>query len=144
MSESTGAEAIPKQIPPAVLLVEDENDLREAIREVLSAQGCRVDAAASGTEALRHVLAREYHIVISDIRLPGMNGLELTRLLSRRIHSPQIILITAFPGPDTQKDAYSAGATHFLPKPISLAGLANLVSRLAITVAKGNESVQRS
>lgn len=144
MPECTSAEAVSKQIPPEVLLVEDEDDLREAIRDILSAKGCRVDAAASGTEALRHVLAREYHMVISDIRLPGMNGLELTRLLSRRTQSPQIILITAFPGPDTEKEAYRAGATHFMPKPISLAGLANLVSRLAMTVDKGNESVRSS
>jgi len=68
--------------------------------------------------------------VISDIRLPKGDGLELTRLLSRRIHSPPIILITAFPSPETIRDSYAAGATRVMAKPLSLAALVELVGDL--------------
>jgi CheY-like chemotaxis protein len=114
----------------SVLLVEDERDLRGLIRDVLVMQGCRVDTAASGSDALKHVLDREYKVVISDIRLPKMDGLELTRLLSRRIHSPRIILMTANPDPETIRDGYAAGALHVLSKPLSLTALVRLVGEL--------------
>ena len=116
--------------PLSVLLVEDEGDLRGIIRDVLVMQGCSVDTAANGSDALLHILGQEYHVVISDIRLPKVDGLELTRLLSRRIHSPRIILMTAFPNPEMIRDGYAAGATHVLSKPVSLTALARLVGEL--------------
>jgi two-component system response regulator PilR (NtrC family) len=144
MPDNANAEAAAGSMTPSVLVVDDEGDLRMAIRDVLSMQGCWVDTAASAAEALRYVLSRNYQIVVSDIRLPEMDGLELARLLSRRVHSPRIILMTAFGSPEIVKEAYAAGASHYMPKPISLATLSRLVKQLAETPAEGDPSVRRS
>jgi CheY-like chemotaxis protein len=118
---------VSKNPPRSVLVVDDEADLRGAIRDVLVMRGCRVDTAATGVEALRHVLAREYQVVISDIRLPKMDGFELARLLKRRVRSPRILLMTAYFDPQTVSEGYSAGAELVLSKPLSLAALVRLV-----------------
>jgi CheY-like chemotaxis protein len=144
MSEAANAEAAPGASAPSVLVVDDERDLRMAIRDVLSMQGFWVDTAASAAEALRHVLSRNYQVVVSDIRLPQMDGLELARLLSRRVQSPRIVLMTAFASPETVKEAYAAGASHYMPKPISLATLSRLVKELADAPAQGDPSLRRS
>jgi DNA-binding response OmpR family regulator len=144
MSEGAGAPAVAKGVAPSILVVEDEGDLRAAIRDVLSMQGFWVDTAASGSEALRHVLSRVYQIVVSDIHLPQMDGFELTRLLRRRAQSPHVILITAYPSAETVNQAYAAGASHFMPKPIRLATLSRLVKTLAGAGAAGEESEERS
>jgi CheY-like chemotaxis protein len=133
MAESSNPPPTPTPAAPSVLVVEDEEDLRGAIREVLTMRGCSVDTAATGTEALRHVVGRRYQVVISDIHPPQIDGIELARLLSRRTCSPGIILITAFAGPDTEMKAYAAGARYFLPKPVSLTALARVVEELGMT-----------
>jgi CheY-like chemotaxis protein len=144
MSGSANGETVSRPSAPSVLVVEDDRDLRMAMRDVLSMQGCWVDTAASAPEALRLVLSRNYQIVVSDIHLPQMDGMELARLLSRRVHSPRIILVTVFPSPETVKEAYAAGASQCMSKPISLAALYRLVKELADAGVEGDSSLPRT
>jgi DNA-binding response OmpR family regulator len=115
-----------------VLVVEDEEDLRNAIRDILRAGGCAVDTAGSVAEALRHVLGRDYDVVISDVHLTKSNGIELARLLSRRIRSPRIILMTADPAPELVLEGYGAGASQVLSKPVSLTLLLRTVEEAPV------------
>lgn len=115
-----------------VPVVEDEEDLRSAIRDVLRAGGCSVDTAGSVAEALRHVLGRDYDVVISDVHLTKSDGIELARLLSRRIRSPRIILTTADPSPELILEGYGSGASQVLSKPISLTLLRRAVEEAPI------------
>ena len=115
-----------------VLIVEDEVDLRGAIRDVLRSSGCAVDTAGSVPEALRCVLGRDYDVVISDIHLPKSDGLELARLLSRRVRSPRIILMTADPSPELILEGYGAGASQVLSKPVSLTLLLRVVEEAPV------------
>jgi DNA-binding response OmpR family regulator len=127
MPDPMRAEPGPRTLEHRVLVVEDEEDLRAAIRDVLRSAGCSVDTASSVAEALRHVLGRDYDVVISDIRLPKTDGIELARLLSRRVRSPRIVLMTSAPDPGLVLEGYTAGATHVLPKPLSLVSLLRIV-----------------
>ena len=111
----------------SILVVEDDQALRQAIRDVLSSQGFWVDVAASGSEALRYVLVRKYQIVISELSVPKVDGIELARLLTRRIDSPRIILTSANPDPGWVKAAFEAGASRVLSKPLNLASLSGVV-----------------
>jgi DNA-binding response OmpR family regulator len=116
----------------SILVVEDDEALRGSIRDVLSAQGFWVDVAASGSEALRHVLVRKYHIVISDLSVPKVDGIELARLLSRRIDSPRIILTSGNPDPGWVKVALDAGASRVVSKPLDLTSLIGVVEELGL------------
>ena len=67
----------------AVLVVDDEDDIRETLAEILEIAGYSVDTATSGLDGLARLGARDYHAVISDVSMPGMNGMEFYRHLAR-------------------------------------------------------------
>lgn len=102
-----------------VIVVDDEPIIRELVRESLRARGFEVQEAASGAEALRHLAADPYDLLISDIWMPGMSGLEL--LGAAREVSPMIssILITGAASLATAREAARQGAYDYLPKPFS-------------------------
>jgi CheY-like chemotaxis protein len=130
MSDRSKAGAALAQSHLSILVVEDDPALREALRSALSSQGCWVDTAATSPEALRHVLVRNYHVVVSSLSLPGLDGLELARLLSRRIHSPRIVLLSGNSDPKWVKQAFDAGASRVFPKPLSVPALAEVIEEL--------------
>ncbi|HEY4183512.1 MAG TPA: response regulator [Polyangia bacterium] len=111
-----------------VLIVDDNLDLAENIAEILQFDGHITEVATSGEEALP--LADRVHpeVVITDYRLPGINGAALLRLFRQRT-SPFIrtVVISAYTDEGTMNEAKEAGAT-FLPKPIDFGRLCRLVA----------------
>ena len=97
-----------------------------------------MDAVETASEALRKVLSRNYGVVISEAHLSRMDGIELARHLSRRIHSPVIILTATWSEQDweTEREAYLAGAMHFLSKPLSLTTLSRLMNEIRNMLSK--------
>jgi two-component system response regulator FlrC len=118
--------------PVEVLVVEDDPDMCAAIRDSLELAGFSVTTAAAGNEAARLLSRGRYAVLVSDIRLPGMSGTELARRAVAQAEPPQVVLITAFPDARTVKEAYGAGASHFLAKPLSLRNLARVVDQAAL------------
>ncbi len=110
-----------------VLVVEDDEDLRSLIYVGLLLQGMSGDAAADGLEGLKYALERKYDVVISDIRLPGLGGIDLARRICKQDGHPKIVLLTAFANPQMIKDGIAAGACRVLSKPIGLKVLAQVV-----------------
>lgn len=101
-----------------LLIVEDEETLRESLRRVLHHEGYEVDSVESSEAALEVIRDKHYDIVITDIILPGMNGIDLVRTCRKR--NPEIILIviTAFASIETAVEAIRAGAYDYLIKPV--------------------------
>jgi len=101
----------------AVLVVEDDDSMREAIERLLSAAGFRCTAYASADALLARGVDEDSACVISDLRLPGMSGLELLATLRERDISLPFILITAHDAPGLRQKAMSRGAAAYLAKP---------------------------
>ena len=114
-----------------ILLVEDDLEMREAIREVLQMSGFIVHTAADGDEAALLALADAFDVLLSDIRLPGQSGIALARSLKGRAHPPKIILITAYPEWKVYEEATVAGAAAVISKPLDLFKLAGVVQEVA-------------
>ncbi|MEQ8816302.1 MAG: response regulator [Thalassobaculum sp.] len=106
---------------PALLVVDDDEANRVAISEVVSGLGADVVVAASGLEALRQVLLREFCAILMDVRMPGMDGYEAAAIIRQRERSRRIpvIFLTAH---DTDKAqvfrGYSEGAVDYVFKPV--------------------------
>lgn len=115
-----------------VLVVEDDHDMRVALREILESHGMSVDTAMDGIDAAAHSFRTRYDVVVSDIRLPSMSGIALAKSLSRSTRPPRVILITAFPEWKVVQEAYDAGAAEVLRKPLDLGRLARRVAQAAL------------
>jgi DNA-binding NtrC family response regulator len=100
-----------------VLIVDDEEVLRDVLDAVLRREGFDVLSAASGEEALSVLDAEEVDLVILDVMLPGISGIDTLRAI--RISNPHlpVIVITAFSSIDGAIDAMKMGAFHYIPKP---------------------------
>ncbi len=103
---------------PKILVVDDEESLRRVTQVRLQQAGYTVDTAASAEDALRAVAAQQYALVLTDMRMPGMSGLDLLRRL--RTDSPEsvVIVVTAFGTVETAVEAMKSGAYDYLTKPI--------------------------
>jgi DNA-binding response OmpR family regulator len=128
-SKSPGEKAS-EEGPIRVLVAEDDPDTRSMIQEALTMGGFSVTSTGEGIEADRIASEQRFDVVVSDIRMPGLDGMELARRLGARERPPRIILITAFPSPRTVELGYIAGAAQVLSKPFSLEKLTHLVGEI--------------
>ncbi len=119
----------------AVLLVEDEEDLRKELAEALTDLGYKVITAGDGISALDELRKQDVQIVLTDIRMPKMDGLELLRRGREIAPDAFFIVMTAFGSMDTAIDALRSGATDYLLKPVTIEDLASKVNRLVETAA---------
>ena len=114
-----------------ILIVDDETIMRECLTDILSDQGYQVEAVASGNDALKRIDQNAFHIVISDIRMPGIDGEEVLRHALKRNPSSKIILITAYSMDLSGKSYLNQGAFGFILKPFDIEQIRNLVSQAA-------------
>ncbi|MBI2154129.1 MAG: response regulator [Candidatus Rokubacteria bacterium] len=114
---------------PRTLIVEDEPDLLETCVRLLRQVGHSCLTAHTGRDAIALIDAEHPDLVVTDLRLPTVNGLAVTRHASRASPPMPVIVITAYPSPHTKREAHQAGATIFLPKPFSAAEFMDAVNR---------------
>lgn len=114
---------------PHILIVEDEPTMSWALAEGLADDGFTIDTFRTAEEAWRWLQRSHSDLVISDLRLPGMSGLELARKLSRGRHAQPVIIVTAYGSPDTIRDLEAAGVRACLPKPFRMEHLRQAVHR---------------
>ena len=100
-----------------VLVVDDETDVRVGLRMLAASVGAVAREAASAEEALQVVASWDPHVVVSDITMPGLSGLELLDMLHTSRPRVQVILITGFGTIEMAVSAMHRGASHFLTKP---------------------------
>ena len=103
----------------SILVVDDEPAMRLLLSSVLKEEGHDVTAAASGEEALRLIAKRHYHLVLTDLKMPGISGLELLEQVKRDDPGTAVIILTAFGTVEGAVEAMRMGAVHYLLKPLS-------------------------
>jgi DNA-binding response OmpR family regulator len=113
--------------PPRVLLVEDEAEIASPLVRTLEREGYVVDQAATGREAIAAATAQGHDVVILDLGLPDMDGLEVCRSLREASYEGAVLMLTARSRELDRVVGLDAGADDYLPKPF---GLAELLARL--------------
>jgi EAL domain-containing protein (putative c-di-GMP-specific phosphodiesterase class I) len=112
-----------------ILIVDDELLLREVMTDVLQEAGYVVTACANGREALAEVNAHPQDAVISDVKMPDMDGLQLLRAVRERHLDLPFVLLTGGPSLDTAMEAVEWGALQYLVKPVSAETLLETAAR---------------
>ena len=110
-----------------ISIVDDDFSVRRSTRRLLRCSGFRTEAFASAEEFLDSEWAQETACLILDLRMPGMNGLELQRRLSRNGDRVPIIFLSAQASEEDERSALAAGAVRFLRKPISKEALLSAI-----------------
>jgi two-component system response regulator PilR (NtrC family) len=101
-----------------LLLVEDEDTLCESLQRVFIAEGYEVDRADSAESAFKLLKGKSYDLIITDIILPGISGIELLTKYRKENPSQKVIIITAYASLTTAVEAIKAGASDFIVKPL--------------------------
>jgi DNA-binding NtrC family response regulator len=124
--------ASPSSIPELVgrvLVVDDNGRARQSMVDVLAAAGHEVVASASAVEALKIVDKAPFDVIITDLQMPGMDGLAFIRTLTERKVESQIVMVTAFASVTSAVEAMRYGAFDYIEKPFDVEQLETLVAR---------------
>ena len=101
-----------------ILIVDDEQDMLQLLKRSLEPElDCRVEAALSGESALKMLSENAYDMVLADIKMPGMDGLELLELIKRSNPDQTVVMMTAYGTIDAAVEAVKSGAYDFITKP---------------------------
>ncbi|MFH1572182.1 MAG: DNA-binding response regulator [Gemmatimonadota bacterium] len=100
-----------------ILVVDDDEPLRRLCVEVLRLRGHQADTAADGEEALRLARERDYRVILLDLKLPGMDGIECLRRLKGEGFRGDVVMITGYGNVPTAVEAMKMGARDFIEKP---------------------------
>jgi len=114
----------------AILVVDDERAIGIAIQRLLSRRGYEVETALSGEDAVEKLASGSYQLVITDLNLKGITGMEVLRAAKERSPDSAVIMITAYGSEKIAVEAMKAGATDYLPKPFDNDELELVVERV--------------
>jgi ATP-dependent Lon protease len=113
-----------------VLVVDDEEIARANLEYVLKKEGYQVRTAANGLEAMDRVKEREFDLILTDLKMEKMDGIQLLESVKQVAPFTEIIMITGFATVSSAVDALKKGAAHYLPKPINLDELRSTVRQI--------------
>jgi len=127
-----------------VLIVDDESNMRKTLGDILADDGYDVATAATGEEAVALCAAERFDIVLMDVRMPGINGVEAFRQIRRHQEGVRVILMSAYGLEDLKQAALDEGAIAFLAKPLDVQKTVHLIEEVkdtAILVVEEDESI---
>ncbi len=113
-----------------MLIADDEKSVCENLGGFFKLRGFDVQTAYAGDEALDKIKAVFFHIILLDIKMPGLSGTEVLKEAIKLHPESKIIMVTGYHDEDNKKDCLQSGAYAYLDKPLDLAELCGIVDRL--------------
>ena len=114
---------------PTILIIEDEAKMRRLLELNLGEDGFKILSAADAETGLKLLASESVHLVITDLKLPGMSGIELLQMLKQQNATLPVVVMTAFGSVETAVEAMKAGASDYVLKPFSLAEMRMVVHK---------------
>lgn len=114
--------------PHSILIVDDDPDVCQVLKDLLASAGYRIQTASDGREGLDHLMRESYDLVLLDVWMPRMNGIEFLGELHARWLLPKVIVMTGDNAPETALKAVKEQAHHYIIKPYEPKALLHLVA----------------
>src|SRR5437660_377119 len=127
-----------------LLIVDDEQGMRQLLSIVFGREGHDVRVAENGRRALELLRSREADVIVSDVKMPDMDGIELLRAARELLPEVAVVLMTAFATVDTAREAFKLGADDFITKPFDVEELKLIVAKALerLTLKKEGETLK--
>ncbi len=101
-----------------ILIVDDEEVVRRSHLRSLSSAGCDAQAAVDGKEALRVMEQQPFDVILLDLRMPGLDGMDVLKTIKERWPDSEVVVITGYPTIESAKESVRLGAFNYLAKPV--------------------------
>lgn len=115
---------------PRILVVDDEESIRELLSKTLALAEYHVDTAADGREAMSRLRALTYDLLITDLKMPGMDGLTLVREARRVFPTLPLVIVTAYSTEAAAIESINLGVSGYLTKPFRITKILNTAARI--------------
>lgn len=114
--------------PKHILLVEDDRGMREVLSDILTEEGFAITTAENGKLALEELAKQNFDLILTDLKMPQMNGMEFLEYVEKNHPETKVIVITAYGGNDSYRQAKYLGAFEFLSKSIRAEELKKIIN----------------
>lgn len=114
----------------SILIVDDEHSMRETLSDILESRDYTVSTAATGEAAVEMCAKKTYDVVLMDVRMPGLNGVEAFRQIRRHQEGVRVIMMSAYSVDDIKQVALEEGAVAFLEKPLDVEDVIKLIGEV--------------
>ena len=115
-----------------IMIIEDDKEMRSLLKDFLEEEGFATDSASNGVDALQMLSKDHFDLVITDIRMPGLTGLDILPRIRRLKPEIPIIVMTAYGSDDVRRRSLERGATIYLEKPIHLSKLRAVIREMVL------------
>ena len=116
-------------IKAKILVIDDEKVVQEGCTRILTGDGYDVETSYTGQEGFKKMEEETYDLVIADLKMPGISGMEVLKKIKKNDPDISVIMITGYPTPETAVEAMKLGAFDYLPKPFTPAELISVVNK---------------
>jgi two-component system, response regulator, stage 0 sporulation protein F len=113
-----------------ILIVEDEENTRQALTKLLTREGFIVEGVSNGYEALNYLQMQKVHLIVTDIKMPRMDGITFLRELNKHFPRSNVIMITAYGGVESYLEAMNLGAFEYINKPVQIDELKMIMKKI--------------
>ncbi len=127
-----------------ILIVEDEAMMRNLLLKILESEGYKITLASSAAEALDKLECEKYDLLLSDVKMPGMNGFELLEKVKSQWNDMAVIVMTGYGDAYTIKEALMKGADEYLSKPFKSHEVSLIVERAYWRLLSARNSAEKS
>jgi DNA-binding response OmpR family regulator len=119
-----------------VLIIEDDEEMRSLLKDFFVEEGFETDSVSNGYDALGVLTKKVFDLVVTDIRMPGLTGLDILPRIKKIQPEVAIIVITAFGTEEVRRKAFERGANAYLEKPIHFQELRGLIHEVILAKEK--------
>jgi DNA-binding response OmpR family regulator len=119
-----------------ILIIEDDDEMRSLLKDFFEEDGFEIDSVSNGSDAFRILVRELFDLVITDIRMPGLTGLDILPGIRKLQPEAPIIVITAFGSEEIHRRAMERGATAYLEKPLHFHELRTMIHEIISSKAK--------
>ena len=113
-----------------IMVIEDDEEMRSLLKDFFEEEGFETDSVSNGVDALQKLAKDHFDLIITDIRMPGLTGLDILPVVKRLQPKASVIVITAFGNEELYRRSSERGATAYLEKPIHFNKLKELIHEM--------------